>query len=261
MNILDTIIARKKEEVAFNKIHKPMVFLEQLPAFARTTFSLEKSLQDVNKTGIIAEFKRKSPSKGFINKDANVIDITTAYCQNDAAGISVLTDVDFFGGTNDDLIAARKNDIPILRKDFIIDEYQIIEAKAIGADVILLIAACLTLVRVKELARFARSLNLDVLLELHSEDELNHICADTNIIGINNRNLKTFDVSIERSLKMGEQIGSSFVKVAESGIDDIENIKIFKQNGFKGFLIGEYFMRQSNTVSFFEQFTKAVKAL
>ena len=261
MNILDTIIARKFEEVKAHKMEKPVSVLEKEMAFERNTFSLEKSLSINNTTGIIAEFKRKSPSKGFINEEADVVEITKAYTMHGASGISVLTDVDFFGGRQEDLKAARVNQIPILRKDFIIDEYQIFEAKAMGADVILLIAACLTKERVQALAQFARSLQLDVLLELHAEEELNHICNETNIIGINNRDLKTFSVDIERSIRMGEKIGDSYLKVAESGIDQLSTIKTFKDSGFKGFLMGEYFMRQPNPALFFADFAQKLKAL
>jgi indole-3-glycerol phosphate synthase len=168
----------------------------------------------------------------------------------------VLTDEQFFGGSTADLIKARIYNIPILRKDFIVDEYQIEEAKAMGADVILLIAACLTTEEVKRLAAYAKQLGLEVLLELHDEEELQHICEETEIVGINNRNLKTFEVDIERSLRMAKQIPDTKIKVAESGISSVENIHLFKANGFRGFLIGENFMKEENPGKAFAAFVQ-----
>jgi indole-3-glycerol phosphate synthase len=171
----------------------------------------------------------------------------------------VLTDVKFFGGTADDLKKARVNDIPILRKDFMIDEYQIVEARAMGADVILLIAACLSPERVKELAIFAKSLQLEVLLEIHNEDELQHICDATEIVGINNRDLKTFTVDINRSLELGKKIPAEKIKIAESGISNIETISTFKTAGFRGFLIGENFMKTPDPTIAFAGFVQQLK--
>jgi indole-3-glycerol phosphate synthase len=254
MNILDTIIAQKKIEVANRKKSIDIKNLEEQPFYKREPLSLKQFLLNNHKTGIIAEFKRKSPSKGIINATADVVEVTTAYTANGAACLSVLTDSDFFGGSTEDLLKARVNNIPILRKDFVIDEYQIVEARAMGADVILLIAACLTPVEVKRLAAFAKSLQLEVLLELHAEEELGHICDETEIVGINNRNLKTFEVDIERSLRMAEKIPSTKIKVAESGISSVENIRLFKENGFRGFLIGENFMKQEKPAIAFAEF-------
>jgi len=206
MNILDTIIAHKEIEVAAAKEKVSVADLQQNELYSRKTFSLKQFLLDETKTGIIAEFKRKSPSKGIINDTADVVEVTRAYTANGASCLSVLTDEHFFGGTAADLQKARVHDIPILRKDFIVDEYQIVEARAIGADVILLIAACLSPERVKELAEFANSLQLEVLLEIHTEEELQHICDATAIVGINNRDLKTFTVDINRSIELGKKI-------------------------------------------------------
>ena len=258
MNILDKIIAHKKIEVAERKAVTSIAELEKSPAFSRRVLSLKQFLLDDRKTGIIAEFKRKSPSKGIINGDADVVAVTTAYAQHGASGLSVLTDTTFFGGSTEDLIKARVNNIPILRKEFIIDEYQIVEAKAMGADVILLIAACLTPADVKRLAAFAQSLQLEVLLELHDEEELQHVCEETVLVGINNRNLKTFLVDIERSLAMAQRIPAGKVKIAESGISSAENIRLFRDHGFRGFLIGENFMKEPNPGLAFEQFVKAI---
>src|SRR6187401_118637 len=199
MNILDTIIDYKREEVRNKKSKVKTTELEKRELFSRAVLSLKDFLLDRSRTGIIAEFKRRSPSKGVINPDVDVVEVTKGYTENGASCLSMLTDEHFFGGSDEDLIKARINEVPILRKDFIIDEYQIIEAKSIGADVILLIAACLTPGEVQRLAAFAKSLQLEVLLELHDEEELGHICDETEIVGINNRNLKTFEVDIERS--------------------------------------------------------------
>jgi indole-3-glycerol phosphate synthase len=260
MNILDKIIEQKKEEVKKQKSKVKIDDLQQSAFYNRNTFSLKQFLLDENKTGIIAEFKRKSPSKGIINDTADVVDVTTAYTNNGASCLSVLTDELFFGGTAEDLQKARVNNIPILRKDFIIDEYQITEARAMGADVILLIAACLTPERVKELAQFAKSLQLEVLLEIHNEDELQHICDATEIVGINNRDLKTFTVDINRSIELGKKIPADKIKIAESGINNIDTICTFKQAGFKGFLIGENFMKAPDPTIAFAEFVKQFKA-
>jgi indole-3-glycerol phosphate synthase len=261
MNILETIIEQKKSEVKNRKSVQSISDLEKSNFFNRNTLSLKKFLLDETRTGIIAEFKRKSPSKGMINDNADVVEITSAYANNGASALSVLTDEKFFGGGADDLMKARINQIPILRKDFIIDEYQIAEARSIGADIILLIAACLAPQEVKTLARFAKSLQLEVLLELHGEEELQHICDETEIIGINNRNLKTFEVDIERSLRMAEKIPSEKIKVAESGISSIENINLFKKHGFRGFLIGENFMKEKNPAIAFASFVNKLKTV
>ena len=261
MNILETIIESKREEVKRRKAEKPVAELEQTVLYAKPVLSLKQFLLDETRTGIIAEFKRKSPSKGIINDQVDVVEVTSAYTSNGASCLSVLTDELFFGGSTEDLLKARVNQIPILRKDFIVDEYQITEAKSMGADVILLIAACLTPAEVKRLAAFAKSLGLEVLLELHAEEELGHICEETEIVGINNRNLKTFEVDIERSLRMAKQIPADKIKVAESGISSVENILLFKKNGFRGFLIGENFMKEENPGLAFKKFVSGLKPI
>lgn len=260
MNILDTIIAHKRKEVQQRKKQFSVADIESRPLFSRTPLSLRQSLLDESKTSIIAEFKRKSPSRGIINQTADVVAVTGGYMANGASCLSVLTDEHFFGGSDQDLLQARVHAIPILRKDFIIDEYQLLEAKSIGADVILLIAACLAPAEVKHLARFAKNLGLEVLLELHAEDELEHICDETAIIGINNRDLKTFVVDIERSLAMAKKIPSEKIKVAESGISSPDNIILFKENGFRGFLIGENFMKEADPTIAFALFVEQLKA-
>jgi indole-3-glycerol phosphate synthase len=214
--------------------------------------SLTESL--LTRSGIIAEFKRRSPSRGVINDRVSVEDVTKAYAAAGASCLSVLTDEEFFGGTSDDLRAARVNSIPVLRKDFMVDEYQIVEAKAIGADVILLIAACLSPAEVRRLAKSARSLGLEVLLEIHSEEELGHICEETPVVGVNNRDLKTFTVDIERSIRLSRRIPAGKLLVAESGINDTATILHMKNAGFRGFLVGEHFMKEEDPGAAFAAF-------
>lgn len=258
MNILDKIIAHKREEVEARKQIVPEAELRQTIYFNRACLSLKQNLLKQNTTGIIAEFKRKSPSKGFINQYAEVATITNAYTQFGASGLSVLTDNEFFGGSTEDIVKARANEIPILRKDFIIDRYQILASKAMGADVILLIAACLSPAEVKKLASFAKETGLEVLLELHDKTEIDHICDDVDMVGINNRNLKTFQVDMSRSLKLAEKIPADKVKIAESGIDSIETIRQFKEAGFKGFLMGEKFMKEADPGLAFDKFVESL---
>ena len=260
MNILDKIIEHKRVEVAQRKEAAPVAKLESNPLFARQVLSLKQFLTDPSRTGIIAEFKRRSPSKGVINDQVDVVTVTKGYAAAGASCLSVLTDPTFFGGSPEDLERARVNEIPILRKDFIIDEYQIMEAKAIGADVILLIAACLTPEEVQRLAEFARGLGLEVLLEIHNEDELKHICEATEIVGVNNRDLKTFTVDIQRSIDLGKMIPESKILVAESGISKIETIVHMKDAGFAGFLIGENFMKERDPGAAFGAFVAELKA-
>lgn len=261
MNILEKIVAHKRIEVAENKLNVPVDQLEKKPFFNRSVFSLCKSLTHENTTGIIAEFKRQSPSRGVINGNADVVKVTNAYAFNGAAALSVLTDNNFFGGSNADLGKARVNTIPVLRKDFIIDEYQIAEAKAIGADAILLIAACLTPLQVRQFSTFAKSLGLEVLLEIHNEEELGHICDECDVVGVNNRDLKYFTVDINRSLELCEKIPAEKVKISESGITDTDTIHMLRSAGFNGFLIGESFMREHDPAVAFASFVKHLKTL
>lgn len=260
MNILDTIVAQKKKEVAARKQQVSINELEKGRFFANETLSLKSFLLNPAKTGIIAEFKRKSPSKGIINDQATVEEVTKAYAEHGASGISVLTDQEFFGGSLNDLLAATINEVPLLRKDFMIDEYQLVEAKAYGAEVILLIAACLTPAEVKTMAGVARGLGLEVLLEIHNEEELGHICDAVDLVGVNNRNLKTFTVSIDTSLALINKIPNEKPAVAESGISDVDTIVTLRQAGFTGFLIGENFMKQASPSIAFADFVNQLKA-
>ncbi len=261
MNILEQIIASKRIEVGRKKAERPAHLLEQSSFFNRETLSLKKNILDSSKTGIITEFKRRSPSKGVINADADVSEVTAKYTRFGASGLSVLTDTDYFGGSEADLQQARLNDIPILRKDFIVDEYQVLEARAMGADVILLIAACLRPSEVLQLASFARNLQLEVLLELHAEEELDHINDYTELVGINNRNLKTFDVDMDKSISMAEKIGKAAVRIAESGIHHPEDVEKFRKYGFEGFLIGERFMKERDPGMAFKIFADQIKTV
>ena len=246
MNILEKIVAHKKKEVAERKGLYPAKLLEQSIYFGTAAVSLKKYLLRADKSGVIAEFKRRSPSKGGINPYASVERVSIGYMQAGASALSVLTDQQFFGGNNADLTEARKfNFCPILRKDFIVDEYQIVEAKSIGADVILLIAACLEKDQLTQLAKTAKSLGMEVLMEIHSEEELQKVNDAVDIIGVNNRNLKDFSVSIQTSIDLAEKIPSDFVRISESGISNAEAIFELRKAGFQGFLIGEYFMRDA----------------
>ena len=260
MNILDKIVGHKRKEVEERKVQRSVAELEKTPLFAKRPFSLKRFLLDEARTGIVAEYKRRSPSKGVINDKVSVEEVTKAYTRHGASGISVLTDEKFFGGSLDDLLTATANEVPLLRKDFTIDEYQLYEAKAYGADVVLLIAACLSPDEVKRLSRTAKRLGLEVLLELHDESELNHIGGDIDLVGINNRNLKTFTVDLERSVRLSEKIGNDFIKIAESGIQDAETVVFLKKAGFRGFLIGEYFMKQPDPMIAFADFVNQLKA-
>lgn len=247
MNILDKITLDKHKEVALRKGLIPISQLEQSILFERQTISLANNLRK-SASGIIAEHKRRSPSKSVINNELNVQDVAKGYENAGVCGMSILTDGKYFGGSLDDLLTARAScNLPLLRKEFIIDEYQLLEAKAYGADVILLIAAILTKNEIKQYSTFARSLNLEVLLEVHNEEELQKsIMPSLDMLGVNNRNLKTFEVSLETSKNLSRQIPDDFIKVSESGISNVDAIKTLQPYGYQGFLIGENFMKTDN---------------
>jgi indole-3-glycerol phosphate synthase len=247
MNILDKIIEYKYKEVAERKSLYPVKLLEQSIYFSSPTVSLKKYVQRKDKSGIIAEIKRKSPSKGIINSTVSIERTSIGYMQAGASALSILTDKEFFGGSSDDLTLARKfNFCPILRKDFIVDEYQIVEAKSIGADAILLIAAALPAKRLSELAAFAKSLGLEILMEVHTEEELlSNRNAEVDLIGVNNRDLKTFSLSLDVSKKLAPLIPKERVLVSESGIDSPADIIELRKYGFEGFLMGQSFMQHS----------------
>ena len=261
MNILDKIVKDKRVEVALRKNLIPIKQLENSVLFDRKTVSLAKNLRNSN-TGIIAEHKRRSPSKSIINNSLNVQDVAKGYENAGVCGMSVLTDAKYFGGSLDDLLLARAScNLPLLRKEFIIDEYQILEAKAYGADVILLIAAILTKKEIKQFSELAKSLQLDVLLEVHNEAELHKsIMPSLDMLGVNNRNLKTFEVSLDTSKALSKMIPNEFVKVSESGISSIEAIKELIPYGYQGFLIGENFMKTDNPGKSATNFIKALQS-
>ncbi|SIS95690.1 indole-3-glycerol phosphate synthase [Zobellia uliginosa] len=257
MNILDKIVADKRKETDLRKSLIPISQLENSVLFARETVSLSKALRN-SPTGIIAEHKRRSPSKSEINQGLNVQDVARGYENAGVCGMSVLTDGKYFGGSLDDLLLARASvGLPLLRKEFIIDEYQILEARAHGADVILLIAAILSKEEIKTFSELAKSLDLDVLLEVHNEAELQKsIMPSLDMLGVNNRNLKTFEVSLDTSKSLSKLIPDEFVKVSESGISSIEAINDLKPYGYQGFLIGENFMKTDNPGKNAKEFIK-----
>ncbi|WP_114820586.1 indole-3-glycerol phosphate synthase TrpC [Chryseobacterium sp. KLBC 52] len=257
MTILDKIIERKKEEVAAAKSRISPDRLKDTAFFGRKTYSLKESIK--NRSGIIAEFKRQSPSKGIINNSVQPLEVVSAYENFGASGISILTDHDFFGGNLNDILDVRNEiTIPILRKDFMIDEYQFYEAKSIGADVVLLIASCLSPAQVKEFTELAHQLKLEVLLEIHTEDELNHFNSKIDLVGINNRNLKDFKVDLHHSVQLKNQLPKEVLSVAESGIYSLEDFQFLKEKGFDGFLMGEYFMKNTDPAKAFEEFTSQI---
>ncbi len=261
MHILDTIVKRKQEEVSFKKSKVGEKELIKTIVFERKCFVLSEFIMDSKLSGIIAEFKRKSPSKPNINLLADVETVTTGYAQCGASGLSVLTDVDFFGGSDNDLIQARAiNHIPILRKDFVIDPYQILEAKSIGADAILLIAEILTKNQVDELSKVAVECGLEVLMEIHTADQIKKYHERIRNIGVNNRNLKTFVTDLRYSKDIFPQLPTDAVKISESGIDDPKAVIELKGVGYDGFLIGECFMKTNDPVQSFVDFVQKIKS-
>lgn len=258
MNILDKIIEQKKQEVAEAKKNISLEELKDAVLFDRKTFSLKESVK--SGSGIISEFKRQSPSKGIINDKADVLEVVKSYQKFGASSISILTDSEFFGGKLEDILKVRNEiTIPILRKDFMIDEYQFYEAKANGADVILLIASCLSAQQVEEFTELSHELGLEVLLEIHTEEELKHFNKEIDLVGINNRNLKDFKVDLQHSVNLKNLLPKDVLAVAESGIYSIEDFRFLKEKGFDGFLIGEYFMRNDSPGIAFEEFVNTIK--
>ncbi len=260
--MLHEIVENTKKQVEQNRALFPVKLLEKSIYFDSKGVSLADYLTQKGKSGIIAEFKRKSPSKGIINEYADVVQTSIAYMQAGASALSILTDKTYFMGKNEDLTQARNaNYCPILRKDFIIDEYQIIETKSIGADVVLLIAACLEKDELKKLYDFSVSLGLTVLFEIHDKSELDKLPTDLSpknaLIGINNRNLKTMQVDVQTSFDLIEDLKKRFkdiIFISESGLNDIETVKKLKNVGYSGFLMGEYFMKTPNPAETLKQF-------
>ncbi|MES2516294.1 MAG: indole-3-glycerol phosphate synthase TrpC [Bacteroidota bacterium] len=245
MNTLEKIIAHKRIEVKQREALYPVELLKQSNYFKSPTVALSTYLQRPDKSGIIAEFKKQSPSAGIINKYLSIEKTSIGYMQAGASALSILTDKTFFGGSSEDLVTARKyNFCPILRKDFIINEYQVIESKSIGADAILLIAAVLTKEEIIHLTGFAHQMGLEVLLELHSKDELVKVYDKVNVLGVNNRDLNTMKIDIQQSFLMANHLPKQMIKISESGIENPETISDLKKVGYQGFLIGSHFMKQ-----------------
>lgn len=259
MNILDRIVADKRLEVSLKKRTLPLDYLRKSPLIGRDSFSMKASLRD--RSGVIAEFKRRSPSKQVINQKSSVDEVVRGYQAAGASGVSVLTDTKYFGGSLDDLLQARGTlEIPLLRKDFMIDPYQLFESKAFGADVILLIAAVLKPEKVLNMSQLAHDLGMEVLLEVHNEEELRrNSLTHVDLVGVNNRNLKTFEVSLDTSKSLSELIPNDKLAVSESGISDPNAILELRNFGFEGFLIGENFMKTDDPGAEAESFLKLLR--
>ncbi len=258
--ILDKIVEQKLREIEDAKAKTSTADLEKTDLFKRDCYSLKNFILDPERTGIIAEFKRRSPSKGLINGKVEVAAVTQGYAAAGASALSVLTDTSFFGGAMEDLVAARQaNNLPVLRKEFILNEYQIIEAKAFGADIILLIAAILKPQEILNFAALAKSLGLSVLLEVHNLQELERsLCDNLDAVGVNNRNLADFSVTLQHSYDLVHQIPDQFLKISESGISNPKTINELKQAGFNGFLIGENFMKTEDPGKAMKEFVEGL---
>lgn len=261
MSYLDTIVANKREELKVLTAQYNESYWEQQPYFSRKCNSMRKSLE-LSDTGIISEFKRKSPSKGFIKEDGDPAVIIPGYEENGASGVSILQDRKFFAGGYEDMLAVRsKVNLPLLFKEFIVDEYQLTMAKGCGADIVLLIASVLTTDECKRFAKKAHELGLETLLELHENGESNHIDENIDIVGINNRNLKTFEVNLEASIRLCHEIPNDYLKISESGISQPDTVVRLRKEGFQGFLMGENFMKTENPPLALKQFIEKVKHL
>lgn len=254
-NILENILIRKREVIIRDKQERPIYSLMNDKLFKRKCYSAKKSITKHAGNSIIAEFKRQSPSKGIINSVSQAKDVISEYQKAGASMVSVLTDEDFFGAKYIDIVQAREIlHIPILRKDFIIDTYQIYQSKAMGADVILLIASILSVQKCKDFAFLAHNLGMEVLLEINNEKQLKHINPYIDLIGVNNRNLKDFTVDINRSLKLLKLLPGNLIPIAESGLGSVEDLKLLRDYGFKAFLMGEYFMKNNKPGNTCEKF-------
>lgn len=247
-DILQEIVLHKRFDVEQQKKLVPLKLLEsQLSLVMELPVRSMRAALATSSIGIIAEFKRRSPSKGWIFPEAKVQEVVPAYEKAGASACSILTDNQFFGGSLEDLVEARSLvNLPLLRKEFIIDSYQLTEAKVAGADAVLLIASILTPESCLQLAREAYSLKLEVLLEVHTEEELEHLNPFIDLLGINNRHLGTFETSLDHSFGLAERIStlnSQALLVSESGISEAATVRELRKAGFRGFLIGETFMR------------------
>lgn len=257
-DILEEILAKKRTEVAQAKQQTPLNTRQEACA-PDARRSMRESLQ-ASCSGIIAEFKRKSPSKGWIKADGQATVIPAAYAEAGAAALSILTDEPYFGGQLDFIRLARpQTDCPILRKDFIIDEYQLLEARMAGADAVLLIAAALSLEECANLMHKAHEWGLEVLLEIHGEDELPYADLHPDMLGVNNRHLGTFHTDVANSFRIASLLPKDQLLVSESGLSDPSTVRALREAGFRGFLIGETFMRQHNPAAALRDFIKEVE--
>lgn len=257
MNILDQINNDKYAEVTLQKQQVSIKQLMQYKMFDKPVLSFSEYITNKGRSGIIAEHKRKSPSKGIINANVNLEDVIIGYQNAGASAISILTNTKYFGGSSVDLQkAAEIAEVPLLRKDFVVDEYQIYEAKAIGAAAVLLIAASLTAEDIERFTKTAHNIGLEVLCEVHNIDELKKISSDVNVVGVNNRDLKTFTVDLQHSIEVANMIPNGFVKISESGISSPETVNMLKTHGFQGFLMGENFMKEPNPGDALKRFIK-----
>lgn len=262
-DILTTIVAHKRREIEMQQEAVSFSHLEHLIStyHAPPRRSLRQALLE-SSTGIIAEFKRKSPSKGWISRHAEAETVATGYTRAGAAALSVLTDEFFFGGNLSDIKAIRPHtDLPILRKDFILSEYQLYQARAIQADAVLLIAAVLSRKECRQLTRKAHELGLEVLLEIHSEHELEYLEEEVDLAGINNRHLSSFTTDVEHSFRLGTQLPSGLPRISESGISSPETVRALRASGFSGFLIGETFMKTEDPGETLSNFIEQIQTV
>lgn len=260
-DILEEIVAWKRREVQIMKEMQPTKKLQRI--IEEQTFYKRPPIADAlrkSTTGIIAEFKRKSPSLGWINEDAKPSDIPFAYQQNGAAAISILTDNRYFGGDDEYIKEARMSGvrIPVLYKNFIIDEHQLLQARLAGASTVLLIAACLNFYECKRLLQAAHAIGLEVLLEMHDEDELDYAELEPDLYGINNRSLGTFTTDVETSFRLADLLPINAVKISESGISNPDTVRQLREVGYQGFLIGETFMKQEDPGAALADFIAAI---
>lgn len=260
MNVLDKIVTQKRKEVDYHKTLRDIKELEKSPLFKKKCISTSDRLIQFDAPGIISEFKRQSPSKGVINDKVDIVQVTKGYCDGGAVAVSILTDEPFFGGNMEDLQRARPHlDCAVLRKDFIVDEYQVYETKAIGADLMLLIAAILTKDEIVYFTDLAHQLGLEVLLEIHDEEEFKSGYYDgVDILGVNNRNLKQFKTTIQNSIDLAKILPEDQLKISESGISTAQDMYSLVDAGYKGFLIGEHFMKSNDPAAEFKKFITKV---
>jgi indole-3-glycerol phosphate synthase len=272
-DILEEIVTRKRADLI---LQKEAVSPQQIRRLAEERLQQEADLcrqsgqprlsmrqaLATSPTGIISEFKRRSPSKGWIKQEADPTVIPPSYEAAGASALSILTDGPFFGGTLHDIQLARPLvGIPILRKDFIVDPYQVYQARAVGANAVLLIAACLTPVEVRDLTALAHELELEVLLEVHSPNELSYVTEATDMVGVNNRNLGTFHTDVENSFQLASLLPADKLLVSESGISNPQTVQRLRKAGFRGFLIGECFMKTANPGQALETFIHQLKSI